>query len=116
MGIDNDSKLIFGITFMEDEMNEKLRDVFYNEENIEEDNDRYKVGDLFFGYASPYFDSDVSDRIYFVSISEPSDTTLSIEQITNLLSNWKNTSYFKFLEYCEIEKREPMLISLPHIW
>ena len=110
MGIDNDSKLVFGIILTAEQV-EHISSIAQEDEY-----DEWfcippqEFDDLFFGYASPWYDCGSENYVYFVSITEPENCELSIAE----LDNWN--SYLLFLKFADIEPIPPRIYSLPHIW
>lgn len=112
MGINNDTKLIFGTVLDRDTVDKLI--VKYGEEIIH-GNGTYE-GCLFIGYVSDYYDADEEGISYFVSITDPDTTEYDINNLRELLNdNDSFDEYRLFLENVGIYN-EPKLISLVHIW
>ena len=114
MGIDNDSRLVFGFILSEEDcekMENIVGDVFWD---CDKTYDSYN--DLNFGYASPWYDSDIPDRVYFISINDPCNTEMSLDELSKLLNSWDNSQYRQCLNDLGIPFEEPKLYSLPLIY
>jgi hypothetical protein len=112
MGIDIDSVIVFGIGLDYQEANDINGDGIdlWDDDKLKE-----KYPFLSFGYASPWYDSDVTDYIYYIGIGKIK-TDYSVKDLTELMSNWKSSGYIECLEELGIEFREPELFSVAHVW
>jgi len=113
MGIDNSTKLIFGLVLSEE-------DILKIEEKIQDDylwDGEYMIEEfpqIFLGNSSSYYDCSEEDRPHFISLIDPSNTELTIKEIQGMTD--LTSIYSKVLDYFGIKYSEPKLISLVHVW
>ena len=126
MGIDYESKLIFGIE-IDYKTYKKINSLLTKEEegeNFEEEydtNDYDEIGEIFTKknnlyliFASSYYDSPTDENRIFISMIKDSDEPTLQELINISKQNMEN--YTNCLKKYEIEFEEPKIISTPHIW
>jgi hypothetical protein len=123
MGIDNSSKLLFGMILSEEAISNILSKL--SEKNVEigmDDLCEYGMEEyphLFFGYASPCYDAE--ENTYYVSFFDTDKTELSLEELSKLLADLSTDlspmpDYRNFLQRFDIKYELPAMYSLPHIW
>lgn len=133
MGIDNSAALVIGTIITEEELR-KIADVLENEltegfdgdlvrANVENhlwngeyDFVNFDFPNLSVSYANPYYDCDVSERVYFISANLEYGIPLTVLLPIVQHLNAENSEFYRFLEYFGLEKREPCLYALPHVW
>ncbi len=127
MGIDNSSRLIFGLILTYEqflkivksfskELDEDIQEFYeknlsiYSRENFF--SQKYKG--LYLGVSSPYYDIELEYQTFYISIGKVREK-ISIEEVKNLLDTHIDTDYQLFLFENGIPYQEPEFISLPHI-
>lgn len=131
MGIDNSAVLVIGAILTEEEL-QKILNVLTHEftEGFDGDSVRDSLenrllnGDYNFddfpnlcvGYANPYYDCDFSERVYFVSGIATDGIPLGDLLPVIQQMNAENSEFYRFLAHFGLEKHEPCLYALPHIW
>lgn len=127
MGVDNSTKLIFGMVLSEEQISkieDKISAKLNSNENSDKNSNEIDIWDgeytieefpqVFLGFSSHYYDASSEHCDHFISLIDPYKTKLSIRELQELFE-LKNI-YTKVLEYFGIEYSEPKLISLVHIW
>lgn len=122
MGIDNDARCVIGMVLSYEEMT-SIVEMITAERNDEQDEDLWsgeyfseEFPSILLGYANPYYDCDLSERVYFVSVKVEDGITLAelapiIQQVSA-----PDSDYYKFLAHFKLEQQEPCLYVLPHVW
>jgi hypothetical protein len=144
MGINNDTKLIFGIQIDYETMMKIMKSFFddpINQEMFESQQidlyeepgeffyrffEQYKLFEekyknLFLITASPYYDTGFEDLTYYIAIKvkkDPSFTSLTIKEVKEWLESWEKDSdtYIQCLKDFDIEFEEPEFLSVSNIW
>lgn len=121
MGIDNTSKLLFGMILSEEAVSSIISKS--SETNVEFtmsdlcEHGIEKYPRLFFGYASPYYDASEEDQVYFVSLFDATKTELTLQELSQLLMDLSSMpDYRNFLQDFDIQYEAPAMYSLPHVW
>lgn len=120
MGVDNDSKTVFGIELSYDEFKNlskilgdiDLIDMIWNDD-YEKFNQKYPK--LYLGYASPVYDGDYDIYGYYIGIGQE-QRDYSLNDLKELLLNWEESGYRECLEELGIDFEEPRIFSLPHVY
>ena len=112
MGVDNDAKLIYGWFVSNDNPKiSKLTDYEY-EEDKELSSTLSEYG-LTIDYASPWYDSDIDDRVYYVSFL----SKVNKEEIKRVLELEFNDEFIKFVtDFLQEPFEEPEFYCLPHVY
>lgn len=143
MGIDNRTKLIFGIeidyetvmkimkSFFSDKKNQELFES--NQIDLEEDEAEFfyrffneidlfqeKYEGLCLVSACPYYDVGFENYTFYISILKCGDSSsLTMNETKTLIEAWKKT-YNKIFKQCledyEIEYEDPQFLSVSHIY
>ena len=129
MGIDNEAKIVFGSLLGYDDMLKVIKSFMETEEEQDEDFQNFyyekldsydaenrftkKYKGISLGMCSPYFDCDFGTKTFYVSIDEDGD--FSIEQSEKLISGYKSTDYFQFLQDYSFDYGEPHFIAIVNV-
>lgn len=117
MGIDNNAILVYGWTFSHEEFFPKIEKLlagfndYIDEYNVEEIfEEHFPDSELMIGNASPYYDSDMTERTYYLSF-----VNLSTDKLYELMKLHKEQGFSNgLLEKMEITD-PPQVYALPHI-
>lgn len=129
MGVDNESKLIFGMVLSSENADKIVSKIA--ETNVEftrDDLRAYATGDyegnspfnafpnIFWGYTCPYFDCDVGDTLLHITFCSR-ETQVSLDELQQLMNDMPAIllQYQEFLRFHNIDYAPPVLVSLPHI-
>ncbi len=116
MGIDYDSRLIYGW-----KIDYKTLQAYATKNDIDICELDYiiekKFPNVYFVYANPYYDTPDNEKCYFISLMKHTKKGVTLEQIKEAYSqNYESANLFMKNEL-EIEVSiPPMIFALPHIW
>jgi hypothetical protein len=126
MGIDYDSRIIFGMLLSYEEFVTVLKSFMMTEEEENEDyqnfyyekidyGDRFheKYPGLILGTSSPYFDCDFDQKIFYVCLHDSDE--IDIETASRLISSHESSSFKKFCEHYNLEYEPPRFISIINV-
>ena len=129
MGIDNDSKLIFGITYFYDNFDINLFKTIlkqhFNYVDFDKIDDEQIIGELLpeyvnnkyninFIYTSPYFNIGIKN--YYFHITYDIKEGMIASEIIEFISNIDTNILKQICEELHLEYKEPTLNLYPHIW
>jgi len=123
MGIDIDCKLVIGAMFSFEDMKQVLLGYEIVESDFDDQREAVELfyekahaefPSLFFGDVSPYFDCDIRECIFYVSLHETDNTDVAFDHVEEAKKECSD-AYHSFFQRVKVPLVEPRIIALPHV-